>query len=127
MNRVVKLGAIVALLSLLIMPLGGCAGESFNGLQVLSTSQIPVSIKFFLVLSMAGAAFSCWTKVVRHSLIAGIGAAIALCISYYSGGEVMRVVSMKFGFYTAFLGFALIIVGSLPREMLEKATAYLKR
>ena len=126
MNRLVKIGAIISLISLTLLPIGGCANTSFNGLQVLSSSEIPFLIKFFLFLSIAGAVFSFFAKKEKLQLISGIISAIALLIAYFSGGNYMKMITIKVGFYTSFIGFLIIIFGGLPEEKRKVFMKYFK-
>ncbi len=47
-----KVGAMVAILGLLILPLGSCQGQNFTGVDVFKAENIDVSIQIFFAISV---------------------------------------------------------------------------
>ncbi len=110
-----KVGAMVAILGLLILPLGSCQGQNFTGVDVFKTENIELSIQMFFSFSLIFAVVALFISgKVLCSLVGG-GGIVSFFISYFIANQ-DGMINLEIGAYFAIVGFVLVILDGFLSE-----------
>lgn len=104
-----RCGAILALLSLLFLPIAGCEDIGRNGMEVLADNEISEKIKFFVALCIGCAALGVVAKPSLLCFLTGGGGILALLIGYAVARQDIPI-KLMVGGYLAIIGFIALLV-----------------
>lgn len=107
-----KAGGILALISLLFLPLGGCEGITLTGIDALKYSDVSQTIKVMLIFSMACAVLTFAVKSAEAYFTTGGVGVGSLLLAYMIARQDVPV-DLKAGGYLAILGFGLVLIEGL--------------
>lgn len=109
-----KIGGIVALISILFLPVGGCGKLGLTGIEILSATdkeiEIPSEIKLMIVFSLISAFLAIFMTEVLILFICGSCGIAGILIAYQISRSKVPVVELKIGAFLAIIGFALVLV-----------------
>lgn len=115
-----RIGGILAIVSLTVLPLAGCGSSTLSGIDILTVESLEISIgiKILLVVAMFCAIGALIVKSQASFLASGLVGLGSLLASYLIlRQEFSNIIEMKMGGYLSVIGFIFILgEGLLPRN-----------
>ena len=109
-----KMGGMVAIASILFLPLAGCGIHVVTGIGMFASPDISVIVKIFLSVSLVCAASVIFLKAAIPILASGATGLAALITAYLIAKSAASVsVELKAGAYFAMISFILILISGL--------------
>jgi hypothetical protein len=109
-----KMGGMVAIASILFLPLAGCELQSVTGIDMFTSKDISFIVKIFLAISLVCAASVIFLKSAIPILANGVVGLAALTIAYLMAKSAAPVsVELKAGAYFTIVSFILILISGL--------------
>ena len=103
-----RIGGIVALISLTVLPLASCGGSSISGVEMLTTEGLNIEIKVFLLISIICALVAIIVYSKSWIWIVGFVGLGSLISSYLIFREEWNV-ELETGGYLSVIGFIMIL------------------
>lgn len=108
------MGGMVAIASILFLPLAGCGIHVVTGIGMFASPDISVIVKIFLSVSLVCAASVIFLKAAIPILASGATGLAALITAYLIAKSAASVsVELKAGAYFAMISFILILISGL--------------
>lgn len=109
-----KMGGIVAIASILFLPVAGCGSHLITGLDIFASKEISVIIKIFLAISLLGAASVIFLKTAIPVLASGLVGLAAFITAYLSAKSAASAsIELKSGAYFTIVSFIIILITGL--------------
>ena len=109
-----KMGGMVAIASILFLPLAGCGIHVVTGTGMFASPDISVIVKIFLSVALLCAASVIFLKAAIPILASGATGLAALITAYLIAKSAASVsVELKAGAYFAMISFILILISGL--------------
>lgn len=106
-----KMGGMVAIASILFLPMAGCGLYNVTGIDMFTSKEISVIVKIFLAISLMCAASVIFLKAAIPILASGVAGLAALIIAYLIAKSAASVsVELKAGAYFAIVSFIIILI-----------------
>jgi hypothetical protein len=106
-----KMGGMVAIASILFLPLAGCGSHTVTGIDMFKSKDIGVIDKMFLIISLICAASAIFLKAAIPILASGVVGLVTLIISYLIAKSAASVsIELKVGAYFALVSFMIILI-----------------
>lgn len=105
-----KIGGLLAVISLTVLPLAGCGNYTLSGVEVLTSDNFSTGIKILLMISVLCAVGGLFSKSKAAFLVLGFAGLGSLLASYLVlRKELYGNIEMKTGGYLSVIGFILIL------------------
>lgn len=109
-----KMGGMVAIASILFLPLAGCDIHVVTGIGMFASKDISAIVKIFLAISLVCAALVIFLKAAIPIIAGGAAGLAALTIAYLLAKSAASVsVELKAGAYFTIVSFMLILISGL--------------
>lgn len=98
-------GAVIAILSILFLPVVGCGDENLTGVDLVQLQEVGLDTKIFTIAAILSGLF---VLVSRNPITKGIGAlcgALALIIAFLLARYGYEFIELKLGAYIAIIGY----------------------
>ena len=103
-----RIGGIIAVVSLTVLPLASCGGSSISGVEMLTTEGLNLEIKAFLAISILCAIAAFFARSRLGIWIVGLVGLGSIIASYLLFREEWNV-ELETGGYLSVIGFVLIL------------------
>lgn len=109
-NNLARLGGIVAVLSLLFLPVASCGDNVVTGTELLFEVEDNVIHKGILLIALVAAALAVVVAKSHVQLGAGIAGILAIGLEYFSAAQDdAGTIQLLQGSYLALVGFVLVL------------------
>jgi hypothetical protein len=125
--HIMKLGAIVTLVSFLFLPVAGCGSMTVSGFDVFKMNDISAGVKIFAGIAMILALAILFVPNKSYVFFSGIAGIVSLVIAYMiakgkmsSGNDfgMSDAIDLKSGSYLSMIGFAVsAVVSKMKNEI----------
>lgn len=102
----------IAIVSILFLPVVGCADQNMSGLQLLNESQVDMDMKYFLIGSLICAGMIFLFRLKGARIIAAILGFIFLISAYLIAHSKNELIELRFGSVIAFLSFGYVVISN---------------
>jgi len=112
-----KLAAVLAIISILFLPVAGCGGRNVTGIDIIKEEQIEASIKIFLLLSIICGIIILFLKNYIPIAFLAIGGIVTLFISYFIAHDKLDRIELKVGAFIAIISYAAnAVIGFVTKD-----------
>lgn len=109
-NNLARLGGLIALFSLLFLPLASCGDSQFTGTDLLFTIEDNLIHKGILLIALVAAGLAVVVAKSHVQLGAGIAGILAIGLEYFSAAQDdAGTIQLLQGSYLALVGFVLVL------------------
>ncbi len=112
-----KVGGVIALVSIVFLPIGGCGDIGLTGFEVLRDNDIPGLIKVLIGISILCAFIALFVKFYVGLVASGAIGITGLLTSYLIARKDIPV-DLKAGAYLALIGFGLVLAEGIRQYLL---------
>lgn len=106
-----KMGGMVAIASILFLPMAGCDLQSITGIDMFKANEISVIVKMLLAISLICAVSVIFLKSAIPILAGGVVGLAALIIAYLSAKSATSIsIELRAGAYFTIVSFIIILM-----------------
>ena len=115
-----KIGAALAIICILFLPVVGCGDQNLNGIELIKEKNIWSEVKFFIIASITCGIIIFFLK--KHIMVAitAIGGIFSLIIAYLIAHDKSGSIDLKIGSYFAFLFYSITAIISFITPLEKK-------
>lgn len=103
----------MAVIFILFMPVVGCGGENYNGIELIQEKEVWKEVKACIVLSVVCGLVVLMLRAYMHMAIAALAGAISLLLSYVIAHSKNEGFELKIGAILALMSFMVSMVVSV--------------